>query len=156
MDNYALYLQPMEKLVVISPSLYDKGALVEAEIYPSEKNFLRLKNHNTQQPAKSFRMLLDTGANISALDRQFIEMLQLPLYSEKAFVDGAGGLTKLHKFRCVLYMEIFGRKALPLDIVEGRFEHTPYDGVIGRDVLRFCSMNYDGPSNSFKLSAPHF
>jgi hypothetical protein len=101
-------------------------------------------------------MLLDTGSNISGLDRRLIEMLQLPHYSGKAFVDGAGGLTTLNMYRCVLYLEIFNQKALPLDILEGRFENSPYDGVIGRDVLRFCSMHYDGPSNSFRLSAPDF
>jgi hypothetical protein len=108
------------------------------------------------QPARHFKMLVDTGSNISALDRRLIEMLQLPLYSEKVCVDGAGGLTNLHRFRCVLYLDIFGQKALPLDILEGRFQNSPYDGVIGRDVLQFCTMSYDGPANSFKLSAPNF
>lgn len=146
----------MEKLVIMTPSLYDKGALVEAEIYQDNRSFLKHKNHDQPGTVYKVKMLLDTGSNISALDRDLIDRLQLPHYSGKAFVDGAGGLTSLNCYRCVLYLDIFQQKALPLDILEGRFENSPYDGVIGRDVLRFCSMHYDGPSNCFRLSAPDF
>ena len=145
----------MENLVIITPTLFDKGALIEAEIYQSERSFLREKN---REPGRITRvkMLIDTGANISGLDRGLIDMLQLPHYSEKSFVDGAGGLASLNRYRCVLYLDIFKQKALPLDILEGRFENSPYDGIIGRDVLRYCNMHYDGPSNCFRLSAPDF
>jgi predicted aspartyl protease len=146
----------MEKMVIITPTLNDKGALVEAEIYPSERSFLKQKNAESASNIKRIKMLIDTGADISGLDRQLIDMLQLPHYSEKSFVDGAGGLTSLNRYRCVLYLDIFKQKALPLDILEGRFENSPYDGIIGRDVLRFCHMHYDGPSNCFRLSAPDF
>jgi predicted aspartyl protease len=146
----------MEKLVIVSPGLYLRGAMVEAEIYPSEKIFLENKNRLSRKPMLKVNMLLDTGSNISGLDRSLIDQLQLPLYSEKACVDGAGGLISLNLYRCVLYLDIFNQKALPLDIVEGSFDDCPYQGVIGRDVLQYCHMQYDGPSNSFRLSAPGF
>jgi predicted aspartyl protease len=145
----------MENLVVITPTLFDKGALIDAEIYQSERSFLKEKNREPGRVTR-VKMLIDTGANISGLDRGLIDMLQLPHYSEKSFVDGAGGLASLNRYRCVLYLDIFKQKALPLDILEGRFENSPYDGIIGRDVLRFCNMHYDGPSNCFRLSAPDF
>jgi predicted aspartyl protease len=145
----------MENLVIITPTLFDKGALIDAEIYQSERSFLKEKNREPGRVTR-VKMLIDTGANISGLDRGLIDMLQLPHYSEKSFVDGAGGLASLNRYRCVLYLDIFKQKALPLDILEGRFENSPYDGIIGRDVLRFCNMHYDGPSNCFRLSAPDF
>lgn len=147
----------MENLVIISPTLFDKGALVEAEIYPDEHAFLNHKNNQltTCKPVR-VKMLLDTGSNISGLDRSIIDRLQLPHYSGKSFVDGAGGLTSLNRYRCVLYLDIFRSKALPLDILEGQFENSPYDGILGRDVLRFCHMQYEGPMNCFRLSAPDF
>lgn len=146
----------MENLVIVSPDLYIRGAMVETEIYPSEMVFLEHKNRFSGKPMVKVNMLLDTGSNISGLDRNLIDHLQLPLYSEKASVDGAGGLISLNLYRCVLYLNIFRHKALPIDIVEGRFGNSPYQGVIGRDVLQFCHMHYDGPSNSFRLSAPGF
>jgi len=146
----------MENLVIVSPDLFIRGAVVETEIYPSEKNFLEHKNSISRKPMAKVKMLLDTGSNISGLDRTLIEELQLPLYAEKASVDGAGGLISLNLYRCVLYLNIFQQKALPMDIVEGRFGNSPYQGIIGRDVLQYCHMQYDGPSNSFRLSAPGF
>ncbi len=146
----------MENLVIVSSDLYLRGAMVETEIFPSEKIFLEHKNQLSRKPMARVKMLLDTGSNISGLDRGLIEQLQLPLYAEKASVDGAGGLISLNLYRCVLYLDIFRQKALPLDIVEGLFGDSPYQGIIGRDVLQYCHMQYDGPSNSFRLSAPGF
>lgn len=146
----------MQKLVIVSPSLYVKGPLVDAEIFPDEKSFLQQKNRSSSNKGLSISMLVDTGSNISGLHRSLIEHLQLPMYREKARIDGAGGMFSLDRFRCVLYMDIFGQKALPLDIVEGDFEHAAYDGVLGRDVLQFCKLEFDGPSNAFRLSAPGF
>lgn len=146
----------MENLVIVSSDLYLRGAMVETEIFPSEKIFLEHKNQLSRKPMARVKMLLDTGSNISGLVRSLIEQLQLPLYSEKASVDGAGGLISLNLYRCVIYLDIFRQKALPLDIVEGRFGDSPYQGIIGRDVLQYCHMQYDGPSNSFRISAPGF
>src|SRR5438045_123900 len=114
----------METLVIVSANLYTRGATVEAEIYPSEKLFLEHKQGFSNKPMATVKMLIDTGSNISALDRTIVDELQLPCYSEKASVDGAGGLVSLNIYRCVLYLKIFQQKALPLDIVEGRFEET--------------------------------
>jgi len=146
----------MQKLVVVSPSLYARGPIVDVEIFASEQSFLRHKNGEQSIPGLKTTMLVDTGSNISGLRRSLIENLQLPMYHEKVMIDGAGGMFSLDRFRCVIYMGIFGQKALPIDIVEGDFEQSEYDGVLGRDVLRHCKMEFDGPSNAFRLSAPGF
>lgn len=146
----------MQKLIIVSPSLYARGPLVDVEIFASERNFLKHKNGETAMPGLKTRMLVDTGSNISGLHRSLIENLQLPMYRDKVTIDGAGGMISLDRFRCVIYMGIFGQKALPIDIVEGNFEQSDYDGVLGRDVLRYCKMEFDGPSNAFRLSAPGF
>jgi hypothetical protein len=146
----------MQNLVIVSPSLFVRGPLVDAEIFPSEKSFLQHKNDQAVNKGMRISMLVDTGSNISGLHRALIEQLQLPAYQGKTMIDGAGGLFSLDRFRCVLYMGIFGQKALPLDIVEGDFEHAEYDGVLGRDVLQYCKLEFDGPSNAFRISAPGF
>jgi predicted aspartyl protease len=146
----------MQNLVIISPSLLAKGPLVEAEIYPNEISFLRHKNREFHQPGLQVKLLIDTGSNISGLNREMIDRLQLPLYGDRAEIEGAGGSISLNRYRCVLYLRIFGTKALPMDIVEGSFNETPYDGVLGRDVLQYCTLQFDGPNNVFRLSAPGF
>jgi hypothetical protein len=156
MQDIGMYIYGMRTLVIVSPSLYVRGPLVDAEIFASESSFLRQKNGEGRDDGMKISMLVDTGSNISGLHRTLIERLQLPMYQEKVRIDGAGGMFSLDRFRCVLYLGIFGQKALPLDIVEGDFGQSDYDGVIGRDVLQYCKLEFDGPSNAFRLSAPGF
>ena len=146
----------MQNLVIVSSSLLVRGPLVDAEIYPNETSFLRHKNQEHPHTCLKVKLLVDTGSNISGLNRELIDRLQLPMYGEKAEIDGSGGLISLNRYRCVLFMRIFGTKALPMDIVEGCFDEVPYDGVLGRDVLQFCNLQFDGPNNVFRLSAPGF
>ena len=147
----------METSLSINPTLLNFGPLVQAEIFPNEQSFLTLKNGmEGEKKYARVKLLLDTGSNISGLDRRIIEQLQLRHYAEKSFVEGAGGRTSLNRYKCILYIDVFGNKALPMDILEGQFEESPYDGILGRDVLRFCKLQYDGPSNQFSLSAPDF
>jgi predicted aspartyl protease len=151
---------------VIADNPITSGQLDKEEIErcckdPNAKLQLKLSNaYETVSKAKKkgakVKMLVDTGSNISGLDRKLIDMLQLPSYEDKASVDGAGGIASLSLFRCVVYMNIFKSKALPIDIVEGNFENAPYHGILGRDVLQFCTFHFDGPSNCFRLAAPGF
>jgi len=137
--------------------ILDQGPVVEANIFPDERTFLDLAGRRSALPRlPKLRMLVDTGANISALHVDIIQRLQLPLYSERTTVEGAGGAATLNRYRCVLHLPAFGRKGLPIDILEGSFDDSPYEGVIGRDVLRYCKLTYDGLGNSFRLTAPGF
>lgn len=137
-------------------SLEHLGPIIEAEIYSSESSFLNIKNNHSIDTFSKVKLLIDTGSNISGLDRQFIQRLQLTRYNEHATVNGVGGTHQLRCYRCILYLPIFETKALPIDVVEGDYRNSPYHGVIGRDVLRFCSFTYDGRSNTFELAAVDF
>jgi hypothetical protein len=134
-------------------SLEDLGPVVEAEVHSSEQSFLNIKNFHTSESFSKVRLLIDTGSNISGLDRRVIKHLGLEKYTLSATVDGVGGLHELSRYKCVLYLSIFQDKALPIDVIEGNYENAPYQGIIGRDVLRFCSFTYDGWSNTFKILA---
>jgi predicted aspartyl protease len=134
-----------------------QGPVVEARIFPDERSFLKHKvQPKSIRPFRQVRLLVDTGANFSSLHLDIIEALQLPHYLEKVFVKGAGGQASVSRYRAVLQLTAFGRKGLPIDILEGEFSGAPYDGVIGRDVLRYCKLTYDGLGNSFRLTAPGF
>ena len=137
--------------------ILQQGPVVEASIFPDERSFVQHHEEpETAREPRRVRMLIDTGANISALHIDIIERLQLPHYLGKVTVEGAGGRISLSRYRCVLHLPAFGRKGLPIDILEGEFNGSPYEGVIGRDVLRFCKLTYDGLGNSFQLTAPGF
>ncbi len=137
-------------------NLLDHGPLLEGEIFADEAVFLSVKNELAALPVANVRLLVDTGSNISGLDSRIIDKLGLKPYDSKAEVNGVGGLHLIQRFRCILFTNIFGQKGLPIDVVEGDFSHSAYHGVIGRDVLQFCKLVYNGPKNSFNIVAQDF
>lgn len=134
----------------------ETGPIARGEIYPDELSFLANKNRYDFTPFARVKLLIDTGANISGIDKNIIRGLNLDRYEGSSEVNGVGGIHSLNKFRCVLFLNIFGLKGLPLDVIEGDYSASPYDGIIGRDVLQFCSFRYNGPSNTFELIADDF
>lgn len=132
------------------------GPTFEAEIHSNEHSFLATKNNGNGGLYANVKLLVDTGSNISGLDNKIITQLHLPIYDLPARVDGVGGFHNMNMYRCVLFLDIFGNKGLPLDVVSGNYEHSPYDGIIGRDVLQFCTFTFDGPGNCFVLEAGNF
>ncbi|MCU0374721.1 MAG: retropepsin-like domain-containing protein [Chitinophagaceae bacterium] len=142
----------------ISPTnmFLETGPIVSAEIHLDENSFLLNKNMQGFAPFAKVKLLVDTGSNISGIDRRIIHGLKLSQYQDNSEVNGVGGTHSLSRFRCILFLKIFGMKGLPLDVLEGDYSNSPYDGIIGRDVLQFCSFEYHGPSNSFELQAINF
>lgn len=134
----------------------ESGPIAVAEIYVDELSFLQTKNEWSNAPYARVRMLIDTGSSISGIDKNIIKTLKLPKYNGCSEVDGVGGIHSLNRYRCVLFLNIFGLKGLPIDVLEGDYSGSPYDGILGRDVLQFCSFNFNGPSNTFDIKAPDF
>ena len=134
----------------------ETGPIVSAEIHLDEGSFLFNKNMQGFAPFAKVKLLVDTGSNISGIDGRIIQGLKLTKYQDISEVNGVGGIHSLARFRCILFLKIFGMKGLPLDVLEGDYSGSPYDGIIGRDVLQFCSFEYHGPTNSFELQAVNF
>ncbi|HMO33417.1 MAG TPA: hypothetical protein PKE63_12670 [Lacibacter sp.] len=138
-------------------NLLEQGPVVEAEIFPNVDSFLKLKNFGTPETFARVRLLVDTGSNISGLDINLIRTLQLPAYNDtEEWVRGQGGSWQVVRYGCVLYLPIFKKKALTIDVLEGHYEGSPFNGILGRDVLKFCDFRYDGQKNSFTLAARGF
>lgn len=138
-------------------TLLDHGPVVEAEIFPDVDAFLKLKNFGTPESFAPVKLLIDTGSNISGLDHRIISALQLPSFSDaEEWVHGQGGSWQVERFGCVLYLPIFRKKALNIEVLAGNYKEAAIDGVLGRDVLRFCELRYDGVKNAFSLAAKGF
>lgn len=136
--------------------IQDHGPIVDAEIFTNKESFLLVKNKFHKQEFIKAKLLIDTGSSISGLDKTLINKLNLNEYSELAEIDGAGGIFNLKRYYCILYLNIFEKKGLPIDVIEGDYSHTIYDGIIGRDVLKFCHLDYDVPNETYKLKAINF
>ena len=137
--------------------LLEEGPIIHAEIFPNEMAFLNEKNFNSGENFLSVRLLIDTGSNISGLDYEHIKKLNLKPYTDtEEWVNSNGGSWKVVRYGCVLYLPVFRKKALNIDILEGAYTGSGIDGVIGRDILRYCDFRYNGLTNRFRLEAKGF
>jgi predicted aspartyl protease len=146
----------MPSVKIKSETLLLNGPVLEVEIHRNEAAFLGVKNNKDKGSFIKVRLLIDTGANISGLDTAIIRQLALTRYETFDMVDGISGLQSTNRYHCILYLDIFNKKALPIDVLEGDFRYAPYNGVIGRDVLQHCSFHYNGKNNSFQLVVTDF
>jgi len=145
------------RTAIHNSNLLEHGPVVEAEIFSSEESFLKLKNFGTEENFATVRLLIDTGSNISGLDRAFINKLKLnPFAGKEEWADGPTGMWKVKRYQCVLYLPIFDTKALNIEVLEGEYQRSHIHGVLGRDILQYCHFLYDGKNNSFKLEAREF
>ena len=139
-------------------NLLEQEPVIEAELFPDEASFLKLKNFGTAEPHARVKLLVDTGSNISGIDRSLINVLSLAPYQQQVeeWVRCEAGSWQVKRYNCALYLPIFKTKALSVEVLEGDFSTAPYDGIIGRDVLRFGDFLNDGQRNVFTLSAKGF
>jgi Aspartyl protease len=143
----------MQGIQISNPLLTNDGPIIDAEIFSNDDSFYSVKNFNGYDVYCKVKLLIDTGSNISGLDTKFVKQLKLRKQKGKNQVNGVGGMYSANLFRAILFIPIFKDRALPINIIEGNYTNMAYDGVIGRDVLEFCSFVYDGWSNTFKLIA---
>jgi hypothetical protein len=137
--------------------LLEHGPVVEAEIFANEEAFLKNKNFGTAERFIKVRLLIDTGSNISGLDNSHIQSLNLHPYNDtEEWVRGSAGQWKVSRYGCVLYLPVFKKKALNIEVLEGSYRESNIDGVLGRDILRYCHFKYNGISNEFRLVAKGF
>jgi hypothetical protein len=157
LNSFTYYQLPMHTSTLRNNNMFvETGPIIKGEIFTDEVCFLQYKNSQGFSPYAKVKLLIDTGSNISGIDGKIIKGLSLDRYEDHSEVNGVGGIHSLSRFRCILFLNIFGMKGLPLDILEGDYSCSPYDGIIGRDVLQFCSFEYHGPTNSFQLKALNF
>lgn len=143
----------MKELKLRIPELLDQGPLVEAEIFTDASSFLNIKNNKGFEKYSSVKLLIDTGSNISGLDKNIIQQLSLTPYNGDDVVNGVGGSYSIKRYSCILFLPIFKDKGLPIDILAGDYEEAPFQGILGRDVLQFCHFIYDGTNNTYAISA---
>ncbi|HEV3270748.1 MAG TPA: aspartyl protease family protein [Candidatus Methylacidiphilales bacterium] len=116
-----------------------------------------------KQPIPSpvtIRVLLDTGAGVTAIDAQVLNQLGItprgvmPCHTPST-KDGAAH--NLRVFDVGLgFIHIPNPPASlvfnPIPVVEAHLAHQGIQGLIGRDVLAKCLLTYNGQANTFSLA----
>lgn len=97
--------------------------------------------------------LVDTGTSDSCIDSTLANELQLPIAERSALVSGAHGIARANMYLAQIYVP-----SLRL-VIYGHFTGVqlagggqPHAALIGRDLLRHCTMVYNGTDGDVVLT----
>lgn len=99
---------------------------------------------------------IDTGAQVSAVDRATFAALGIPAVNAE-LIQTAHRLSELDRYNASVRFPQLGGPARPLNLVlGGHFERQSYSGanvlmLMGRDLLRSWRFSCNGPTSSFSV-----
>ncbi len=135
------------------------GMIVPVRIGVGHQELIRLRRaHQAVPQAATFDALVDTGAQISCIDSAILKGLGLPLFGVTPVnMPALGGLSAAVQYAASL--TLVHPSSLPADelvvtdipLTEVDLGVLGYQVLLGRDVLRLCSLRVDGPNSTYSI-----
>ena len=100
--------------------------------------------------------LVDTGASITSIDPSVLRLLgvvstgTIPLHTPST-KPGCPHVANQYDVSLVLVHPMVTRTWFALPVIETELLHQGIQALVGRDVLHFCLMTYDGQAGTFTL-----
>lgn len=150
-ENVGLNKNEMNTLQICG-NVEKDGLIIELQVFKSSNDFKEYYNNkNKEIKYETITALIDTGADRTAISKEFIEKIQL---EENGIVKSIGFgniVTESKKYKSIFYNRIFKHRALSIEVVENDFTEQHYNAILGRDFLVNFTLIYDGWSNTFRL-----
>jgi Aspartyl protease len=134
-----------------------EGPLVEVLVglTPADLRALRQAGQ-TPPPEQRLRALIDTGASQSCIDFGCVTALGLvPAGQLSLLIPSVGGGSQTYDLHTVSVTLLHPQANYYLPVVDVVAANRASQGVemlLGRDVLKYCTLFYDGPANTFSLA----
>lgn len=133
------------------------GALIDVAVGLSQPHQMALRqNARSVPPMAQSRMLIDTGASHSAVDRSLIDALGLTprgkVYIQTPSTEGLSVEREQYDVSIHILHEKLNYTLHTLPVITGEFSSQGHLGLLGRDVLKDCTLIYHGTANLFSLS----
>ena len=132
------------------------GPTIHVKVMQSNQRVHALKNAGLPFSSPVVVLgLIDTGASLSALDESIITTLDLAARGPTSIhtpSTGAAYEKRMTYEALVVLGEIAGKplsKTIP--VISCELATQGFFALIGRDLLQYCRLIYDGPKNSFSL-----
>jgi hypothetical protein len=133
------------------------GPIIEAVAAPTPEWLVELNKIRRQHPSPaSFKMLIDTGADESALDEDLLTGMGL-VYTSSGWVRTLNGTKPVRRYDVTLTLydaqkrESWTTSSLVVVARQQPFEGRPFHGLIGRDILDQAVLTCDGPGHRCSL-----
>jgi hypothetical protein len=144
---------------ILTASLSPEGPVISVLVGVSVPRFSALQRAGQQPPAaRPARLLIDTGASISAIDSQLIQALAVPPSGSIQIHTPSTGATPhtCNTFDVAIALPLPGQQiwwlATSLAVTESSFSAQGIDGLIGRDILSNCVVAFNGPAGHVTLA----
>ncbi len=132
-----------------SPNLEQNGAIIDVNLYPSLPVIQDLQSKKLAVPTKRLIGLIDTGASCCAFDSPIAKELGL-IVRDKQTVLTPSGESDHFLYDIVIFLGSSG-DFIPTQAFGTNFQKQPFDIIIGRDVLKACTLVFNGWNNSYDL-----
>lgn len=134
------------------------GPILDVTIAPGREAMKQISAAGQPRPSpQTVKMLVDTGADKSALDENLIEQWGIP-YVQAGWAKTMAGTKPVRMYELALSLK--GQAAHPTWDVESLvitarrepFQGMPYSGLIGRDLLDRAVFVFNGPEHHCTLT----
>jgi hypothetical protein len=103
------------------------------------------------------RGLVDTGASITGIDRAILNSLgivstgTIPVHTPSTTLT-APHIANQFDISFILVHPMISRTWHALPVTDAQLSHQGIQALIGRDILSFCLLSYDGAAGTFALA----
>lgn len=141
----------MPQLIKRISDLIVTGPVIDITLYPAADVVANLDLNKQLMPFKSCVGLIDTGASISAIDLPLVKELNL-ISRDYIPVLTPSGISQHFTYDVGVQLpKELGWKTFFIEVTGSDLEKQPFDVLIGRDVLQYCTLIFNGWDNSFQL-----
>lgn len=128
------------------------GPVINVTILPDINTIHDFASRGEEVPQKRISALIDTGASCSCVDRQILDELKL-VSRDESDVYTPSGKTKQALYDICISIPVNSDKLMNIQILGANLSGQPYGVLLGRDVLKKCTLIYNGWDNSYFLMA---
>lgn len=104
----------------------------------------------TPPPPEEIQAMVDTGASISAINVSVAQRLGLPVTGSMK-IGGATGVADQPVYSALFRIPDPFVEWDPMQIAGATLTNTPFDILVGRNILCNMTLSYDGKSGRFSL-----
>jgi predicted aspartyl protease len=140
----------MPCLTTRAPNLQHRGPIIETLVGPSSilKGTLQKEEKEIPQPV-SVRMLIDTGASVSAIKTGIATQFGLKAHGIAKIATPSNGAHECPLYDVDILLPVHHLEIKNVRVIESALEGQNIDGLIGRDILRLGLFVYSGYDDSF-------
>lgn len=143
----------MPRLHRTSPDLSLEGPLLEIRIEPPLRYQEVLQNAGLSVPSIPILALIDTGASGTLVRTSVLDRLELEPIT-KVFLKTASTSEPMVRLKYLVHLALSKRIAFEVEVVEAPLAGQAVQCLIGRDVLEYAVLTYNGPKNRYRLNFP--